>query len=96
MAVDGQGADRRGVGPLVVGVISGAAHLVPGFFIVASGLVAPWWAVGLMTLVWIALTVLLVRMVQRRSWWTPVIPLLAAVLWVTTLTVGENTLGWTA
>ena len=80
----------------MVGVIACVAHLVPGFFIVVSGLVAPLWAVGLMTLVWVALAVLLVRMVQRRSWWTPVIPLVAAVFWVSTLTVGENALGWTA
>lgn len=80
----------------MVGVIAGIAHLVPGFFIVVSGLVAPLWAVLLMTLVWLALAVLLFRMVRRRSWWTPVIPLLAMVFWVTTLTVGENALGWTA
>lgn len=90
-------APRRGnTWPVVVGVVAGVAHLVPGFFILVSGLVAPAWAVLLMGLGWIALLVLLVRMVERRSWWTPVIPIATMALWYVVIMLGEDLLGWSA
>ena len=80
----------------MLGVVSAMAHLVPGFFMVVSGLVAPLWAVALMVVVWFVLTGLLVAMVIRRSWWTPVVPVVAVAFWVAVLTLGERMLGWTA
>ena len=32
----------------------------------------------------------------RRSWWTPVVPVLAAAVLLVTLVVGDTVLGWTA
>ena len=85
-----------GTGPVIVGVLSGIAHLVPGFFIVASGLVAPFWASVVMAAVWIALCVALVRMVRRGWWWTPVVPLVATAFCFGFITLGEKLLGWQA
>lgn len=87
---------RPGAGPVVVGVLAGLAHLGPGFLIVVSGLVAPLWAVALMLAGWIALAVVLVRLVQRGSWWTPVVPVAAMAAWFGVLILGERLLGWTA
>jgi hypothetical protein len=87
---------QPGVGPIVVGVLSGIAHLVPGFFIVVSGLVAPLWAIIFMLAVWIAMGVAIVRMVRRGWWWTPVVPIVAMGFWFGFITLGEKLLGWQA
>lgn len=92
----GSSLARRPVGPLVVGVLAGVAHLVPGMFILVSGLVAPPWAVLLMALVWSVLLVTLVAMVGRRSWWTPVVPVLAAAFCLGLVLLGEDLFGWSA
>ena len=67
------------------------------FFLYAvSGLVAPWWGVVLLLLVWLALFVLATR------WWTPhprrvaVLPVVALVVWFAVLNAGAAWLGWTA
>lgn len=80
----------------MLGVFAGFAHLVPGFFIVVSGLVAPLWAVALMTAVWLLMAWGLVALVLRRSWWTPVVPVLAMLFWFGTINAGGALLGWTA
>lgn len=79
----------------MLGVISGLAHLGPGFLMLVSGLLAPLWAVVGMLLGWALLAWLLVTLVRRRSWWTPAVPVGALLLWVTVITLGENLLGWT-
>ena len=66
------------------------------FLYAASGLVAPWWGVVMLLLVWLVLFVLGCR------WWTPHpkrLPLLAIaamVLWFAAITAGSSWLGWTA
>jgi len=87
---------RKPVGPLVLGVLAGVAHLGPGLFILVSGLVAPLWAVLLMAFVWAVLLMALVAMIGRRSWWTPAVPLLAAAFCLGTVLLGEELFGWTA
>lgn len=85
-----------GTGPLVVGVLSGLAHLVPGYFMLVSGLVAPLWAIVMMLAIWVVLAVVLVRMVRAGSWLTPLIPIIAMAIWWGTIMLGGNVLGWTA
>ena len=87
---------RTGRGPVVLGVVAGLAHLVPGYLSLVSGLIAPLWAVVAMVVVWALLAWALVVIVRRRSWWSPVVPLAGMAFWVTAITVGENVLGWTA
>jgi hypothetical protein len=47
-------------------------------------------------LVWLGLAAVLVRLAVRRSWWTPVVPVAAAALFVVVLVGGEQLLGWQA
>lgn len=80
----------------MAGIVAGALHLVPGFFILVSGLVAPLWAVLAMGVGWLLLAVLLIRLVQARSWWSLAVPFATAAMWFAVLWFGGNVLGWTA
>jgi hypothetical protein len=66
------------------------------FLYAASGLLAPWWGVALLLLVWVALFVVATR------WWTPhpkrtlLLPLIAIVVWFGVLFAGEALFSWTA
>ena len=66
------------------------------FLYAASGLVAPWWGVVLLLVVWVVLFVL------ACAWWTPhpkrlpVLAVTAMVLWFLAVTAGGAWLGWTA
>ncbi len=75
----------------------GMALVATAFFpYAASGLVAPWWGVVLLLLVWLACFVL------ACAWWTPHpdrLPWLgvsALVLWFVLVNAGGAFLGWTA
>lgn len=75
----------------------GMAGMACTFFLyVASGLVAPGWAVVVLLVLWLALFVLCTR------WWTPYpgrlpfVAVFAVVLWFGVLTAGGAWLGWTA
>ena len=75
----------------------GMALMACAFFLyAASGLVAPWWGVAGLLVVWLALFVLACR------WWTPHprrlpgVGVLAIVLWFGLVTAGGAWLGWTA
>jgi hypothetical protein len=45
---------------------------------------------------WLLLLVAALMLRRTRPFWTPVVPILAAILWFVTITVGEIALGWTA
>lgn len=77
----------------VLGVL-GLVAVLP--FYLASGLVAPVWAIGLLWAVWLALAVMAVRWFTRRPWVVLVLPLLAVAIWWTAITLGEQALGWQA
>ncbi|WP_448628035.1 hypothetical protein [Geodermatophilus sp. URMC 64] len=83
-------------GTWVVAGVSGAAHGLVGVLYLASGLVAPLWAIVLLVACWVLLAVLLIRLARRGSWWTPVVPAAALATWYAVLTLGERLLGWTA
>ena len=80
----------------VVAGLSGALHGAVGVFYLASGLVAPLWAIAVLVLWWALLAVVLVRLALRASWWTPVVPVVAFGTWFAVLTAGERVLGWSA
>ena len=84
------------VGPWIVGGLSGAAHLVVGFFYLVSGLAVPLYALVPLWIFWFALAVWLVRLALRRSWWTPIVPVIAAAVLFLTAAAGDAFLGWTA
>jgi hypothetical protein len=86
----------RPTGPIVVAVVAGLAHLVVGWFYLAGGLVIPGAVLIPLWILWLALAAVLVRLAVRRSWWTPAVPVVAAVVFVLVLVVGEQALGWQA
>ncbi|HVL98318.1 MAG TPA: hypothetical protein VM324_03400 [Egibacteraceae bacterium] len=81
----------------VVVVLAGVAQLIVlAPFTVASGLLAPLWAVGAFHVLWLGAAVVFVRVARRRPAATPLVPLAnAALLWVA-VTMGDMWLGWTA
>lgn len=87
---------REPVGPLVVAGLAGAAHLVVGFYYLVGGLVIPGAVLYPLWALWVALAAVLVRLALRRSWWTAAVPVVAAVVLVLTVVVGEQVFGWTA
>ncbi len=66
------------------------------FIYAASGLLAPWYGVVFLMLVWVVLFVVGTR------WWTPhpkrtlLLPLIAVVVWFAVLSLGEAVFDWTA
>ena len=85
----------RPIGPLVLAGVAGLLHLFVGSFYVAGGLVIPGSVLIPMWMFWLGLSVWLVLLAIRRSWWTPVVPVVAAVVFVLVLVVGEQ-VGWQA
>lgn len=88
--------DTRPAGPLVLAGLAGLAHLVVGYFYLAGGLVVPGPVLVPLWLFWLASAAVLVRLAVRRSWWTPAVPVVAALVFVLVLVGGEQLLGWTA
>jgi len=86
----------RPAGPIALAVLAGIAHLVVGYFYLAGGLVIPGPVLVVLWLFWLVLAAVLIRWALMRSWWTPVIPLVAAAVLVLSLVVGGNLLGWQA
>jgi hypothetical protein len=86
---------RSPVGPLLVALLAGAAHLVVGFFSVLSGLAVPFFLLAPVWVLWVAGAFSLQKLAIRRSWWTPVVPVVAAAALVVTVLV-SNALGFTA
>ena len=75
-------------------LLAAVLHAVAGFFYLASGLVAPLWAIVVLLAIWFVLVWQLWRL--RRSPYSLLIPVAAAAIWFTILTLGERFLNWTA
>jgi hypothetical protein len=86
---------RPGALPLVAAVVAALLHLVCGWFYLASGLVAPGWAVLSLLVWWLVLAVVGVRLALRRSYWVLAVPVVAAVTWFAVMWFGGEVLGWT-
>jgi hypothetical protein len=65
-------------------------------FYLASGLVAPLWAIIALLLSWAALFYLGVRWRRTRPYLVLALPVAAMAWWFLVLTAGEAWLGWTA
>lgn len=81
---------------VVAAVLAAVAQLIAGYLYLVSGLVAPGWAVILLLVWWLVLTVIGVRLALRRSFWVLTVPIVAVATWVGTMWVGDALLGWTA
>ncbi|MEX5302656.1 hypothetical protein [Kocuria sabuli] len=77
-------------------VIAVLTHLVIGYFYLASGLMAPLWAVSLLLVWWLVLVYAVVRLARRRSYLVLLVPVVAAATWFVVMGLGGAVLGWTA
>ena len=80
---------------VVAVVITALTHLMIGYFYLASGLMAPLWAVSLLLVWWLVLAYAVVRLVRRRSYRVLVVPVVAAATWFVVMGFGGAVLGWT-
>ena len=80
----------------VLGMIGILLYLIVGFFYVTSGLVVPVYVLPFLWGVWLAGSVVLIRMWRGRRAWIPLIALAAAALLGLVLFVGGNFFDWTA
>lgn len=69
-------------------------HLCVLYLYLATGLLAPFWAIILLFFVWLGLLAAAVWAVRARSAWGLLVPVLALFIWWGTLTAGETFLGW--
>jgi hypothetical protein len=73
-----------------------AGHLVMLVFYLASGLVAPAWAVFGLLAIWIALGLFGLRLWRERPAWMLVIPPIDVAIWLAVVSAGDAFLDWTA
>ena len=75
----------------------GLILLVSAFFpYAASGLIAPWWAVVVMLVLWLLQMVLALSWFNRRPTWVPWLGVFSFVLWFAAMNAGGYFLNWTA
>jgi hypothetical protein len=75
----------------------GVAGMVAMFFpYAASGLVAPYWAVAVLLVVWLVLMVVTCRWFMPHPQRTLVMPVVALIVWFGAVTAGGIFLDWTA
>jgi hypothetical protein len=72
------------------------AMLVLAPFFLASGLVAPLWAVIALCLIWVAIFVLGCLWFKRKPLWVLPLPVLALLIWLGGVQLGSSVLGWSA
>lgn len=73
----------------------GAMVVVLPFYL-ASGLLAPFWAVALLMTCWMLFVYLGLRLRRSRPWLVLFLPVVAFAWWFLVLSAGEAWLGWTA
>ena len=88
--------DRARVASLVGAGLAMAALAVIGVFYAAAGLVAPLWAVVALMILWGMLVVLGIRWFRRMPLRVLPLPIVAVLVWLCVITLGEQLLGWTA
>ena len=87
--------DARTVTTYVLGALALAAMLALAPFFLASGLMAPGWAVALFVAVWLGLFVVGCSWIRRRPWRVVPLPFVAAAVWFGGMSAGGEWLGWT-
>ena len=86
--------EKRGVSPWgFVGLVGMVAAFFP---YAASGLVAPYWAVGVLVVVWLVMFVITCRWFMPHPKRTLVMPVIAIALWFGAISAGAFFLDWTA
>ena len=80
----------------VLAALALAALLALAPFFLASGLMAPGWAVTVFLAIWLGLFVLGLVWIRRRPLWVLPLPFVAALVWLGGMSAGGAWLGWTA
>ena len=89
--------NRRGFSLVELAVVVGVLGLLAALpFYIASGLVAPLWAILALWAAWLSLGLLALRWFRSHPWVVLVLPLVAAGVWWLSLTLGEQLLDWQA
>lgn len=70
--------------------------IVTGWLYLASGLVAPMWAVIVLWVVWLGLLGAIIKLWRSHPWLVFAAPLVAFLIWVGAISAGSYFLGWTA
>ena len=91
--LDDRPANARPVLGSFIGM-SGMACVL--FLVLASGLVAPAWAVAVLAVVWLVLFVLGVRWFMHHPWRVAALPVVMLVIWFGGVMAGAAFLDWNA
>lgn len=87
---------KHSVAALIAGWVGLLGHLATLVWYMASGLVAPGWAVIALLVIWLGLLGLAVYLLRTRPAWVLAVPVLSALIWFGAISAGEAWLGWTA
>jgi len=87
---------KHSTGALVAGWVGLVGHLATLVWYMASGLMAPGWAVIALLAIWLALFALAIYLLRTRPVWVLLVPVLAAAIWFGAMSAGDAWLGWTA
>ncbi len=80
----------------VIGIVGIPLYVLVGWFYVASGLVVPFpWFLALWA-IWAVGFFVLIKVFRAAPAWTPLVPVVAAGVWVGFVQLGSWLFGWTA
>ncbi len=80
----------------MLGLVALALQLVVGYFVLASGLVAPLWAVLMLVVVWVVASIVGWRIWRSHPAVAVAVPVVTALIWLAVIFAGGQFLGWTA
>lgn len=87
---------KHSFGALIAGWVGIACQLATLVWYLASGLMAPGWAVIGLLVIWLALFGTAIYLLRKRPAWVLVVPVISAVIWFAVMSAGDAWLGWTA
>jgi hypothetical protein len=90
------GASARRVSGAIAGTTFVVLHAIVGYLTLSLGLVAPAWAVTVLSMVWLVVAVVGWRWRRRRPILTMLAPFATAALAIAVVSLGDAYLGWTA
>ena len=90
------GRPKHSVGALIAGWVGMAGQLATLVWYMASGLLAPGWAVICLLVIWLGLFGLAIYLLRKNPAWVLVVPVLSAAIWFAVMSAGDAWLGWTA
>lgn len=82
--------------PQIAGWAGLVLMLVPLYWFIASGLLAPLWAIIGLLVIWAAGLIWAIIVRRRLPWVVLALPFALMLLWLLVITAGEHLLGWTA